>query len=490
MTSNSFTSSMKLQRKISSNSQKMQNFADKMMKELNNNIHNNGFEEEDEVPDSTSLIYVSPSTAAGFTVSIPASNGDDTSIYSFKVIASGYYCEDETTYPVGVNNECISIQTIQLGVTSINNLAAAEWAYFRVDLGNYLSSSLNALVVSMTGATNGAQLFIQQNYIPSQSWAIDGDQSISGDVATQYVYTPAYLSAGQSYFIGVYNSGSANLSSTLNLTTSTCDHAFVGPNCSMNPDNSTTNEGNGLFPLSATVDVLNNNETSESTNTGQDWTFDFSDSSFDGEYAYFLITNLPERYVEGNNPAYLRVSIANVEIGDDDDNLPIAPSLYAKLDGYPSKQSYDYQISKSQVANQLSLPYLTVYANWIIAVELPANFALWVGVNCANNCSNEERGVCYCSYNGEVQNCNVATGDGDNLLPLYRLPTNVGDSEGVCQCTDSAYDLSYDCSEKIDSSAVLILIITLVGAVLIGAAIAIPAYFVIRQRKRSQYEKL
>merc|ERR1712137_710705 len=92
-----------------------------------------------------------------------------------------------------------------------------------------------------------------------------------------------------------------------------------------------------------------------------------------------------------------------------------------------------------------------VSSRWFIAVQLPSDFSIWVGTNCANNCSNGEHGDCICS-DGDY--CTNVAGNG-SYSAFYELPKTLQDSAGACSCSKDKYSFSFDCTQKNNGNSAL-----------------------------------
>jgi hypothetical protein len=323
--------------------------------------------------------------------------------------------------------------------------------------------------------TNVSNVYIQSGYLPTSTWNLE----LTGN--PQIINTPGTTDAGEVYYIGFDNSeGTAALDVSLNVTFLVCAAQKVGPNCAVNTTTTnSTMDGSLVILLDASLDGDNN---------GAAMSMDLSDS--DNTIVYFLLDNLPVFTSEPNQgfPYYVRVSIGNNELEDDEDNF--APTLYAKLNGYPSAESNDYTVGNS-VANQLFLPVTSEEDNWFIAVPIPSDFSIWVGVNCAGNCSDGDHGSCLCSSaNGTTVAC-TAIANSTNYYGLYSsLPTSVGESAGSCTCSDDDYAQSFDCSEKSSPTVLFIVLIVIGGLIILFVAIGVPLYCYISNKRKERYERI
>merc|ERR1712137_1377034 len=266
-------------------------------------------------------------------------------------------------------------------------------------------------------------------------------------------------------------------------TSNGCNNPVLfGYNCQHNATNTTAAGGIRPFPATLTNSASNN----ITVNNGTALSLDYSDDSFEHDYAYFVLTNYPNI----SFPYSVKVSVGN----NDASELSGAPPVFAKLGSYPSAQSNDYNISTyGDVVHQLTLPITSeIYDDgnpspqnsWYIAVQLPSDFSIWVGTTCANNCSDGEHGDCMC--NNEY--CTTATNNGTNVEVFYHLPYSLQDSSGACVCNKDKYGFSYDCTEKNNGRAALyILIIGIAGLLIVGIAIAVPVYcFILSKRRKAE----
>jgi len=199
---------------------------------------------------------------------------------------------------------------------------------------------------------------------------------------------------------------------------------------------------------------------------------------------------LPTFTNQTNNgfPYYVRISVGNSNLEDDNDNF--GPVIYAKLNGYPSSQSYDYSASEA-VANQIMLPVQSTTDNWIVAVALPDDFSIWVAVNCPGNCSNNDHGSCMCATaDGSQVNCETIANATNQYYPLYQLPSYTVESPGYCTCSDSDYDASFDCSQKGSPTVLFIVLIVIGGLIILFVAIGVPLYCYISNKRKERYERI
>lgn len=311
-----------------------------------------------------------------------------------------------------------------------------------------------------------------QNYYPTTTWNIAGASSPIS------ISTPGRLNSGQTYFFAIPNNGESYLNGSFIIQVTSCnDSHLFGYNCQVNSSSTNSAPLNQINNIPVTI-TTNTSLQDSTTNNGTAWSFSqYSDSTYDNQYLYFRLTDLP---IYPANSSYVRISTA-------DNNGQTAPNIFAKIDGYPSSTSFDYSSVSSSVVNQLVLPFDQT-DTWYIAVALPADFSIWVGPNCANNCSNQEHGSCLCSIDGALQNCYAAASN--QIENLYLFPTMLGDSTGVCECSDSNYG-GYQCDEIQSYEPVIItLIVVVVTSIVLIIIIAVPTYFLLKYKKKRSYEQL
>jgi len=262
----------------------------------------------------------------------------------------------------------------------------------------------------------------------------------------------------------------------LNVSFVACPADLVGPSCLVNStaSNSTTD--------GSTVIFLDANPTADNLGVAQSF-----DISGDYSFAYFQLDNLPT-FINETGPYYVRVSVGNNELEDDEDNF--GPTLYAKLNGYPSAESNDYAVGGS-VANQVYLLVTNPTTDvWYLAVPTPADFSIWVGVNCPGSC---DHGSCLCSIsatNGTTADCTTLYSS-NNTYPLYSsLPYSTSESSGACTCSDDDYAESFDCSQKGSPTVLFIVLIVIGGLIILFVAIGVPLYCYISNKRKERYERI
>jgi len=425
-------------------------------------------------------LYIGPTGT--LMVTVPGYND------TFTVTLGYEYCE-YGTYPVETtpgNFTCEVLDNNVINLVNANNrtisttLSAFGSNVFMVQVPQ--ANFLNVTMPTIFGAE------FMSGYLPSSDWSMDVPSNVEDSSITYTLNTPGRTDGYESIYVRVDNLFSTALSGEIFFGLSNCPTATdIGPGClvsNVESSNSTT-QGTEVYELNAIVSAGGNNGTSVE--------FDLSEAEQD--YAYFVLPrqNLP---VLSNNSYYVRVSFANNVI-DATGGQTVAPTVYAKMDGYPSAQSYDYRVNGSLV-NQVIVPVSTNSTGaanaaaagdgtWYFAVETPSDFSTWAGANCANLCDGNEHGNCYCNN----QLCNVTTSNGQDVGPLYQMPTNIQDSGGACRCTDDNYDQSFDCSEKTNKNSTLyIVLIAVGGAIVLAVAIGVPVYCYFQNRKRARYDRV
>jgi len=277
--------------------------------------------------------------------------------------------------------------------------------------------------------------------------------------------------------------------STINGTCSQVNNSTAfGYECSHISSNVTGNGGVLQYNATITNSTYNNG----AINNGSSLKFKLTDDSYDHDYAYFRLVGYPN-YNGGNY--FIRVSIGNNDVTD----LNGAPAAFAKLGGLPSAESNHYNLSSNgDVVHQFSLPITSeIYGDnvppensWYIAVKLPADFSIWVGANCANNCSDGEHGDCWCNSNY----CASVVSMDDPISyynAFYVLPNNSTDSAGACSCSKDKYNFSFDCTQKNNgNSALYILLIAIGGLIVLGVAIGVPIYCYLANKKAKVLDEL
>ena len=422
----------------------------------------------EEATDSlNAYVYVKPSSDAGFVFTVPGlADGTDV---NFNLYVTATYCEDPTLYPIGSENSCLPITDVTTSVSA--SIPANTWTFYRYTAPSLDTSVLNSFAFYQNNTKN-IDMFVQSGYIPTSTWYLETTLEEDDDGGEfQYVYTPSRFTAGSNeiFFVGLYNNDDSNDQAVyLNVTLQSCSSSGnFSVDCQVNTGNG-TNPVYGVVPLSANI-----SSPSSSAN------FDASDAeSYADAFAFYEIVDLPTDI--GDN-YYVRVSVGNNNLGKFD----FPPALYAKLNGFPSLQSYDYNISNtdSTVANQLSLPITDPLTDtWYVMVALPAYYTIWVGDNCFNNCGGGD-GSCTCSLGGAAVPCNFTSADNETIADYFTIPTNLGDASGVCSCSENSYSKSFDCSSKPNYHIPYLVLLLLIGLVITAVAIAVPIYRYVKRHK-------
>lgn len=430
-------------------------------------------------------IYVGPS--GHLMVTVPGYN-DTFSVYmEYEYCALGYYPVEYS--PGNVTCESLVNNVVDLTIDGLTNrtitpvVSAFGSQYYEllVPQTNFLNITVSSIF----------EAYFMNGYIPTADWSLPTPMELSSDesTVTYTVNTPGRSDAYETIFLRLDNRFSTALAGDVTFDLVDCPTVTdIGPGCvvSNTQSNNATTQGSEIFILNAIATASGYNGTSTE--------FDLSEAEQD--YAYFVLPrdNLP---VLSNDSYYVRVSFANNVI-DATGGQTVAPTVYAKMDGYPSAQSYDYRVNGSLV-NQVVVPVSTNgtgagaanvamgEGTWYFAVETPSDFSVWAGTNCANQCDNNDHGNCYCN----TQLCNTTTSNGQDVNPLYQMPTNIQDSAGACRCTDDNYDQSFDCSEKTNKNSTLyIVLIAVGGAIVLAVAIGVPVYCYFQNRKRARYDRV
>jgi len=432
---------------------------------------------------TTASLYVKPSPnqligSAGFIVTIP----DSENLEEFSLSVEWYECSESTEYPVGPAQACVTIPELQIGTTQQVQVLAGGWAYFQYSAGVFDSSVLNSFSVSInaTASSNSVQFVVQEGYLPTIDWYINGEIEEDDDdgYTTLTILTPGNIYIDETFFFGIYNGGDSSVLIEVNSTSSPCSSSSnFGYDCS----------ASSITSLPATIYP---NSTLSGVNNGTASSYDFSDDSYDGQYAYFQITDYPQVTNIGGT-YFIRVSVANNDISDTNG----APGLFAKMGSIPSEQSNTYNVSTiGDVSHQIALPVvqtangtvIPTNQTWFIAVKLPADFSIWVGENCANNCSSGKHGNCYC----QNQTCVELTNNGENLVPLYNRALYLKDSAGSCTCDDLDYIQSFTCTEKNNGFiGIYMLLLAVLILFVFVVSILIPVFCFIRRKKNARHER-
>mmetsp|Transcript_16186 Transcript_16186/g.63109 ORF Transcript_16186/g.63109 Transcript_16186/m.63109 type:complete len:578 (+) Transcript_16186:99-1832(+) len=425
-------------------------------------------------------VYIGPS--GRLVVTVPQYNG------TFSVTLQGQTCPFGT-YPIenagNVTCQALDNNIVDLTTSSTRNLTASI-SGFGSQYYVVMAPMANFLNISVSSAF---EAYVMTGYVPTPDWSLPtpNDFDEDTDMRTYTVNTPGRTDSGDVIFVRLDNRYASPLAGAVDFALGSCpDDSDIGPGCyvsSTTTTNSTT-AGSEVYILDGIVGSGVSNGTSVE--------FDLSEA--EQEYAYFVLppSNLPSNM---NSSYYVRVSFANNVI-DATGGQTVAPTVYAKLDGYPSQQSYDYRVNGSLV-NQVIVPIANTTAGqdmamagagtWYFAVETPSDFSVWAGTNCANLCDNNEHGNCYCNQ----QLCNTTTSNGQDVAVLYEMPNNIMDSGGACRCDDDNYDQSFDCSEKTNKNSTLyIVLIAVGGAIVLAVAIGVPVYCYFQNRKRARYDRV
>ena len=443
---------------------------------------------DDSTDDTVSAqVFVKPTSSAGFIVNLPDADAEQ----NFQIYWEGSQCTNPNQYPVGSNNQCIEIDDMAASQSIL--VGAGTWTYLRLTLPADISTTDNIndykIIVNST-ASDGIFTYVQEGYIPTEEWYLPIDNTSDDKDQTELVLlTPVTKNYGATYYVGVFNSNSGTRAINITGVAERCSNATLnfGFECKHQTTNTTGTVG-GYRTFSAT---LSNGTASATINNGDSLSYDLSDDGYDEDYAYFKIINYPNFQTR---PYYIRVSVANNDISD----LSGAPAIFARLGGIPSAQACHYNMSTTgDVAHQLTLPVTdAIYNNgvqddsntWFVAVRLPSDFSIWVGVNCADTCDDSDHGSCYCN----TQTCSAATAQQtQNLTVYYTIPTNLQDSAGACTCDSKKYDNSFDCSEKNNgNTAIYILLIAIGGFLVLTAGIAAPVYCWYASKKAKKYQEV
>lgn len=448
---------------------------------------------DDTTDDSVSIdLYVKPSPNLGFVLTIP----DAPSKQNFTLTFTANQCEDPDYYPIGSNNQCIPIDTLDIPETTTVTIGAGVWKYFLITTPSYAQgNNLNSLNITCNGTKDGVNMYLQKDYLPVEAWHMIPDTVVDDDETTAMILTPGYGNHPDRYFLGLFNSNEAATQIQISTVNGTCgkvnNSTAFGYNCAHISSNVTGN--GGVFQYSASI--VNSSINNGQVNNGSSLKFKLTDDMYDHDYAYFRLVNLPDYNTAGSYNYFIRVSVANNDVTD----LSGAPAVFAKLGGLPSAQSNHYNFSSyGDVVHQLSLPITSEIYNpnppsdnsWYIAVKLPADFSIWVGANCANNCSNGEHGDCWCGANYCAQIVNMSN-PSSYYHAYYVLPSNDTDSAGACSCSKDKYDFSFDCTQKNNgNSALYILLIAIGGLIVLGVAIGVPIYCYLANKKAKVVDEL
>lgn len=443
-------------------------------------------------------LYVKPGANVGFVVTIP----EATATQNFTITFTASQCADPDSFPVGSNNQCIGIDKLDIDDTQTVIIGAGVWKYFQITTPTLLTSpNMNSFNITANGTKDGVDMYIQKDYIPLEAWYMNADMFVDDDETTAMILTPGYQDKPDVYYVGLYNTNDAAKQITISTKNQTCAYGnstTYGYDCKHISSNVTSN--GGVFQYSANI-VNNATVNNGEINNGSSLSFRLTDSSYDHDYAYFRLVNYP---IYNNGNYFVRVSIGNNDVTD----LSGAPPAFAKLGGLPSEASNHYNLSSyGDVVHQFSLPITTAIftcagggrpsdqpcipppeSSWYIAVKLPADFSIWVGANCADDCDQQEHGDCWCS--GHKCTVNV-TSQAQTYNDFYILPKNASDSAGACSCTKDKYDFSFDCSQKNNgNSALYILLIAIGGLIVLGVAIGVPIYCYIANKKSKVVDDL
>ena len=437
-------------------------------------------------------VYVKPNRAGGFVVTVP----DSIDQVYFYVGFSGLQCDpnDLTLYPVG-NNSCQTIPTATVGGNGqvASNIPSEGWAYYQLPVTAF-GTNITSFNVTINGTKDDVKLYIQSGYYPTADWFINTINDDNDDILTAVIANPSntYINATETFFFGIYNGDKNEQSVQLNVTFDTSCNAATnfGFLCS----HSLANNSDPVLGYK----VLSASLVSGTNGTQNTFSYDYTDKDdySDYDYAYFMLNDYPTSATPGYEgltyPYYIRVTVANNDVSE------YAPAFYAKQGGFPSAQSATYNLSTTtDISHQIVIQVNDVNDDpgttgpndkaWMFAVQLKADFSIWVGINCANDCDNGDHGQCMC---GTLPCANV-TGNNTNFLPYYTLPNTTEDSAGSCTCSDDDYDYSFDCSQKNNGNAALYIVLIAVGGMIVLAvAIGVPIYCYISNKKATRYDRM
>jgi len=453
---------------------------------ISNNTNLAGSSLPDEADDTTSdtvnmQVYVKPTANAGFVVTLP----DAPSAQNFTVWFTGTQCASADQYPVGSNGQCINIETYNItdNYKTMTTVKAGTWKYIKLVFPAFQSTVVNNVTVSVNGTDNDISMFIQEGYLPTEAWFLNTDNNLDTDDVTQAtILTPGIYNQEEVFFLGLYNDGEEAYQVSVNFTVNKCGNTNQFGYLCMNNATDTTSPLDGIRPIPATLTP--NTTNTVNTNNGSALQYDYSDDSYEHRYAYFKLTDYPTFHAD---KYYVRVSVGNNDVS----SLDGAPAVFAKLGSVPSAQSNHYNASTvGDVAHQLLLPIdRNLKTPWFIAVQLPVDFSIWVGTNCADDCDDQAHGTCNCnSYS-----CPSITTNNTQYFfnAFYAFPHSLEDSGGACDCDDQRYAFSFDCSQKNNGNAALyILLIAIGGALVLCVAIIVPVYCGIANKKANSYDKI
>ena len=437
----------------------------------------------------TASIYVKPTNGGGFIVTIP----DNNQLQDFEIIYSGKQCLNNGSieyYPVGPDgNECQEIPTLDLNNSAEFSLDAGQTKYFKtiVPISDY---SRNAIYV-FYNQSNDIKLLSQSGYYPTSDWYMTTyDEEYSNNLASSRILTPATFSENEVFYFSLTNTGDSKLTVGYNITSSSCDSIVTfGNNCGHSIQNNVDPVA-GVFLISGKLVNLTITNTTLSNNDGSAFSFDYNDDSYEGDYAYFTISEYPVF----PTPYYIRVSVANNDVTDEDG----APAIFAKRGGYPSEQSNNYNTSYvGDVSNQFLIKIeaedlikpIEANTTWYFAVKLPSDFSIWVGSNCAGNCDNQLYGYCMCNDRA----CQNSTENFSNTSGFYEKPTSLLDSAGACNCYDDDYDSSFNCSELNNPNFwiwITLLCITITLVIVVGIGVPLLCYLTNNKKKKADFETM
>jgi len=411
-------------------------------------------------------------------VSIPDSYYVQTFSLSIEYLA---HCTNSSEYPVGFAQSCVPIPEIQPEQNEQLELLSGGWVYYQFPVNHdYNNTLLNSFTISVNGTNSGVGVYVQEGYYPTTDWYLNTDNVFDDDngLVSATVWTPGNQFRNETYFIGIHNSGVDGQVVMLNFSTSVCNSSnLFGYECGQDSTNTTNSPLADVFTLHANL-----SGGAYPNNNGSSMSFDYDDDDYAGKYAYFAVDDYPS--FPGMDRVYIRVTVANNKVSDENG----APPVFAKLGSVPSEQSNQYNISTvGDLSHQLVLPVdSSTTDTWFVAVKLPADFSIWVGVNCANNCSDGKHGSCYCGND----TCVSVTNDGTNTKPFFIRPWNSEDSNGACVCDDIDFAQSYDCTEKNNGYVgVYLLLLGIMILFVLLISVAVPLYCKVKRRKEARHQR-
>lgn len=402
--------------------------------------------QDDEV---TTQVMLAPSTAYYVTVAAP--DADDADLVTVEF--TGATCNQNKMGPNCVN----APENIFNGPNDMQTVPvpAGDYVYVAPAIAQTWGGvSWNVKQADGSDETDVVQIFAGAGFLPDKDNYADAFVD-DEDGTTLSLHNPY----GPTWYVALFNSGADDHVVNVTQTASVCESPMYDFNCTRNVND---------------IGALN------AGNITAVFKEDAPDDDDDENIAYYKIVNTHCCGVPAD-ATYVRVSVAPQGSGD-------GPTLYARQGYPPSKSFYDFNATGEYV-NQLILPIIPKAAveaagdfnpyAWYVAVEGDENYAIWVGGNCAGNCSDEKNGYCTC----DGHECNPKT--------LWRLPTTADDSFGRCTCDKYT---NYDCTNNNDSSSstfktIYIILIAVGGAIVLAVAIGVPVYCYLQNRKRNNYQR-